>query len=145
MTSIKVERTSGTVQRVAMIFGIGFLLAAIAGFFVTGLNVMDPNPATAPRALGLFPVNVLHNIVHLAFGIWGLLAARSYAGAKTYCQIAGVVYLLLLVLAFIDPTMFGLVPIGGNDIWLHLILALPLLYFGFVHREAGAPASRTGI
>ena len=143
MTSIRVERTSGTVQRVAMIFGVGFLLAAIAGFLVTGLSAMDPNPATAPRALGLFPVNVVHNFIHLAFGVWGLLAARSYSGAKTYCQVGGVVYLLLVVMAFVSPTTFGLVPIGGNDIWLHLLLGAPLAYFGFVHRDAADARSRT--
>ena len=53
------------IQRIALIFGIGFIAAALAGFFATGMSNMDPDPATAPRALGLFPVNVLHNIAHL--------------------------------------------------------------------------------
>ena len=143
MTTIRVERTTSTVQRVALIFGVGFLLAAIAGFLVTGLNVMDPNPATAPRALGLFPVNVLHNFIHLAFGIWGLVAWRSYGASKTYCQVGGVIYLLLVVLAFVSPTTFGLVPIGGNDIWLHILLGAPLAYFGFVHRDTAATTRTT--
>ncbi|MGH7720014.1 MAG: DUF4383 domain-containing protein [Gemmatimonadaceae bacterium] len=119
-----------TVQRVAMIFGVGFLLAAVAGFFATGFSNMDPDPATAPRALGLFPVNVLHNFVHLAFGIWGVLAARSFAGAKTYCVVSGGLYLLLVVLGFLFPRGFGLIPLGGNDVWLHVLLGVPLLYFG---------------
>jgi hypothetical protein len=25
------------------------------------------------RLFGLFPVNILHNLVHLAFGAWGIL------------------------------------------------------------------------
>lgn len=41
-----------TVQRVAQVFGIGFLLAAVAGFVAAGAS-MDPHTATAPRALGL--------------------------------------------------------------------------------------------
>jgi Domain of unknown function (DUF4383) len=139
----RVDGPTTTVQRVALIFGVGFLLAAIAGFLVTGLTVSDPNPATAPRALGLFPVNVLHNIVHLAFAVWGLLAARSYSASKTYCQVGGVVYLLLVVLALVDPTTFRLVPIGSHDIWLHLILGAGLAYFGFIHRETGVTTTRS--
>jgi Domain of unknown function (DUF4383) len=142
MDTIGVDRRTTTVQRVALIFGLGFLLAALAGFFVTGLTTSDPNPGTAPRALGLFPVNVLHNVIHLAFGIWGLVAARSFGAAKTFCQISGVIYAVLIVLAFVDPTTFGLVPIGGNDVWLHLILAVPLLYFGFVYRDTATPTTR---
>ena len=56
-----------TVQRVALVFGIGFLLAAAAGFLAPG-TTMDADMETAPRALGLFPVNLLHNCVHLLFG-----------------------------------------------------------------------------
>jgi hypothetical protein len=129
------------IQKVAMIFGVGFLLAAVAGFFATGMSNMDPDPATAPRALGLFPVNVLHNIVHLVFGIWGLAASRSFGGSRAYCRIAGVIYLVLFVLGFVAPTGFGLVPLGGTDPWLHLVLGVPLAYFGFTAREATDRAS----
>ena len=123
------------VQKAAMVFGIGFLLATAAGFLATGMGNMDPDPATAPRALGLFPVNVLHNIVHLVFGIWGLVASRSHGAARTYCRIAGVIYLVLFVLGFIAPTGFGLVPLGGTDPWLHLVLGVPLAYFGFAAKD----------
>jgi hypothetical protein len=125
-----------TVQKVALVFGVGFLIATVAGFLVTGMSNMDPNPETAPRALGIFPVNVLHNVVHLAFGIWGVAAARSFAASKTYCQIAGVIYLVLFVVGFVAPSGFGLVPLGGTDPWLHLVLGVPLAYFGFTAREA---------
>ena len=124
-----------TVQKVAMIFGIGFLLAAIAGFFTAGGMQMQPtDPATAPKALGLFPVNLIHNCVHLLFGIWGLVASRSYDGAKSFAKIAGVIYAVLVPLGFLFPDGFGLVPLGGNDPWLHVVLAAPLLYFGFVDK-----------
>lgn len=127
-----------TVQKVALVFGIGFLVATVAGFVATGFSNMDPNPETAPKALGVFPVNVLHNVVHLIFGVWGVLAARSFTGAKSYCQISGAIYLVLVVLGFIAPTGFGLVPLGGTDPWLHLVLGVPLAYFGFTARETTA-------
>ena len=129
-----------TVQKVAFVFGIGFLAAAVAGFLATGMSNMDANPETAPRALGMFPVNVLHNIVHLVFGIWGLVASRSFGGAKSYATIAGVIYLVLVVVGFVAPNGFGFVPLGGNDIWLHLVLGAVLAYFGFTARDSAVRA-----
>ena len=124
-----------TVQRVAQIFGVIFLLIALVGFF-QGMSM------ESSLLLGLFPVNLLHNVVHLVFGIWGLLAARTFAGAKTYAQVAGVVFLLLAVLGFVDPTGFGVVPIGGNDIWLHAALGIVLATAGFTARDTSpAPAT----
>jgi hypothetical protein len=101
---------------------------------------MVAEPATAPRILGLFPVNLLHNIVHLLFGVWGLAAARSFQGAKSYATIAGVLYVLLAILGFIIPTTFGLIPIGGNDIWLHALLGIVLLAAGATARPATTAA-----
>src|SRR5688500_10044546 len=132
-----------TIQKVSLVFGIGFLAAAIAGFLATGMSNMDPDPATAPRALGIFPVNVLHNLVHLVFGIWGVVAMRSFGASRTFAKVAGATYLVLVVLGFLAPTGFGLVPLGGNDVWLHLVLGLPLAYFGFIARDVGEPAART--
>ena len=119
-----------TVQLVALIFGVGFLLAAVAGFLVTGMTNMDPDPATAPRALGLFPVNVLHNIVHLIFGIWGLIASRTFSSAKSYCILTGSIYVFLVALGFLSPNGFGLLPLGGYDPLLHIVLGAPLVYVG---------------
>lgn len=124
-----------TVQRAAQIFGIVFLLVGIAGFFVTGLS-MEADPEHAPRLLGLFPVNALHNVVHLLFGVWGLVASRTFEGSRTYGRVGGVVYLLLAVLGFVSPDMFGLVPIGDHDIWLHAVLGIALAAVGFTARPA---------
>ncbi len=123
-----------TVQRVAQIFGIAFLVVAAAGFLAGGMS-MDADPTSAPKALGLFPVNVLLSVVHLLFGIWGLAASRSWSGANSYCTISGGFYLVLLVLGFVAPTGFGLIPLGGNDPWLHLALGAPLLFFGLTARK----------
>jgi hypothetical protein len=122
-------------QRVALIFGVVFILVALGGFLTPGGTGMEAHPDNAPRVLGLFPINLLHNIVHLLFGIWGIAASRTWGAAKTYCQVAGVMYLLLVVLAFVDPTTFGLIPIGGNDIWLHAVLGIVLAGVGFTSRD----------
>ena len=122
------------VQRVAQIFGIVFLLIALVGFVTAGTS-MDPHTMTAPRALGLFPVNTLHNLVHLVFGLWGLLAARGIRASKNYAQVSGVAYILLAVLGFVAPDGFGLLPLGGNDILLHAIIGIPLAIVGFTARD----------
>ncbi|HEU4631606.1 MAG TPA: DUF4383 domain-containing protein [Gemmatimonadaceae bacterium] len=129
-----------TVQRTALLFGVIFLLIGIAGFFVTGGMTMNADMATAPRLFGLFPVNLLHNLVHLAFGVWGLAAASRFSAARLYAQAGGIIYLVLALLGFVAPNLFGLVPLGGNDIWLHVLLGIVLAAVGFTAR---APAATT--
>lgn len=127
-----------TVQRVAQVLGIVFILVAILGFVASG-GSMDADPATAPRLLGLFAVNVLHNVVHLLFGVWGLLAARSFSGARTYGMVGGIAYIALAALALVTPDTFGLIPIGGHDIWLHALLGVVLAAVGFTAKAPAVP------
>jgi hypothetical protein len=122
-----------TVQRIAQVFGVVFILVAILGFVTSGTS-LDADPTTARKILGLFPVNLLHNLVHLIFGIWGLTAARSFGGATAYGRLGGIIYLALAALALVSPSMFGLVPIGGHDIWLHAVLGSALLAAGLTAR-----------
>jgi hypothetical protein len=119
-----------TVQRAAQLFGIIFILVAILGFVASGAS-MEADPETAPRVLGLFPVNLLHNVVHLAFGLWGLVASRSFEGARNYGRIGGAIYLLLAIVGYLAPDGFGMVPLGGHDIWLHVVLGAALAILGF--------------
>lgn len=129
-----------TAQRGALIFGVVFLLVGVLGLFIPSGMSMNADMDTSARLFGLFPVNLLHNLVHIAFGVWGIVAARSFGGARTFGRVGAVVYALLVVLAFIDPTTFGLVPIGSHDIWLHAILAVGLAYIGFAGESAPARA-----
>ncbi len=128
----------------ALLFGIVFLAIGVAGFIpgiTTPPHAGHPDlavDANYGQVLGLFPVNILHNIVHLLFGVWGLLAYKSLSASKGYAKAVAISYGLLIVLGLIPATntLFGLVPIFGNDVWLHAILALPAAYFGFMHRDA---------
>jgi len=122
-----------TVQRVALIFGIVFLLVGVLGLITEGGMEMESDA----MLLGMFHVNLLHNIVHLLFGVWGLLAARAWSSAKTYAQVGGVIYLVLAVLGLVAEDGFGLVPLGGNNVWLHAVLGIVLAGAGFT---AGSPA-----
>lgn len=133
-----------TTQRFALIYGIVFTLVGVAGF-IPGVTAPHSHPDVRVTAglgllMGLFPVNVLHNAAHLLFGVWGLGASRSTSAAVVYAKVTAVAYALLAVMGLIPAanlhTTFGLVPLYGHDIWLHVLLAAGAAYFGFVHRDA---------
>ena len=128
-----------TIQKLAAIFGIVFILVAIIGFITPGGMSMQPSdPAMAAKALGIFPINLLHNVVHLLFGIWGLAASRSWGGSKSFFIWVGVIYAILTVLAFVSPSGFGLVPLAGPDIGLHCLLAIVMLAIGLTAKPAAS-------
>jgi|SRR5947208_3119363 len=128
------------VKRIAMLFGAVFIVVGVLGLIVPGGMQMG-DPSTAPMLLGLFPVNLLHNVVHIAVGVWGLAAGRAYGTAVAYCKLLGFIYLALAALGFVVPNMFGLIPIGGNDIWLHCFLGVVLVAFGFMAKDEAAAAA----
>lgn len=132
-------------RRFALILGIVFLLVGAAGF-IPGITQPHSHPGMRFTAglglvMGLFPVNVLHNVAHLVFGAWGLAASRSDGAARTYGQVVAIAYALLMVMGLLDTanlnTAFGFVPLYGNDVWLHALLAAVGAYFGFFreHRQ----------
>jgi len=122
----------------ALILGIAFLAVGILGFV--------PQLVTAPvdqtalmvemshgYLLGLFPVNAVHNLVHLAFGVWGVVVWRDFSASRVYARSVAVIYAVLAVLGLIPATstLFGLAPIHGYDVGLHAVLAIASAYFGF--------------
>jgi len=132
----------------SLILGIIFTLVALLGFLDIGVThgMVGPdmhltgNVAHAGHGylLGLFPVNHLHNTIHLIFGLWGILA--YFAGVRaavTYARVTGIIYVVLALMALIPndamKTTFGMIPIWGHDIWLHAVIGLVALYFGFAH------------
>lgn len=132
----------------ARVFGVIFLLVGIVGF-IPGITPPHSHPdvifdAYLGLELGLFPVNLLHNLVHVAFGVWGLAAGLSYAASCVYFRSVAVIYALLAVIGLIAAanlhTTFGLIPLYGNDVWLHALLAAAAAYFGFIHRDRTSEA-----
>lgn len=119
-------------QRLTFAYAVLFLVVAVVGFVIHGTH---SEPAT--NLFGLFPVNGLHNLVHLVIGAAGIAAVMAGAKAcRTYARIVGVVYSAVGVLGFFSPTTFGLMPIGGADIALHLATGAIALYLGFAKRFA---------
>ena len=139
----------------ALVAGIAYVGAGLLGFLPA---ITPPAPPDAPHLavntgygylLGLFPINIVHNLVHLALGIWGVMAYGSFSGARAYARSLTLIYGLLAVMGLFPTlnTTFGLVPLFGHDIWLHALTALAAAYFGFLapaETELGASDARTG-
>lgn len=124
------------VQKVALVFGIVFIVVGVAGF-IPGLTVNLETIQFAGHEsnallLGVFQVSILHNIVHLLFGILGLAAAAEFAFAKNYLIWGGAIYALLLVYGLFlsgdHPANF--VPLNSADNWLHAFLAVAMIVLG---------------
>ena len=113
-------------QRFAQVFGAVYLLIGILGF-VPPLLSGDVAGVLGPfngLLLGIFPVNWIHNVAHLAIGAAGLATYRSVSGARSYALALGVAYGVLVLLGLVAPAVGGLLPVGGADIVLHLLTAL---------------------
>jgi hypothetical protein len=124
----------------ALFSGIFFMAIGILGFIPT--FVTAPLTQTDPPLIlggygnlfGLFPVNWLHNVVHLAVGFWGFTAARDSKSALFYCQAFAILYSLIAVMGIVPAlgTTFGLMPIFGGNVLLNLIAAAVAAYIGFI-------------
>jgi hypothetical protein len=115
-------------KTIGMLLGWIYVIVGIAGF-IPALG--GSFSMTGSTLLGIAQVNALHNIVHLVIGIAGVTMSRTEEGAGTFCKTFGVILLLLGVIGFITPNLFGILPIGGGDIWIHLITGAILAIAGF--------------
>jgi hypothetical protein len=118
-------RTPG--QLFALVFGAIYVLVGVLGF-------IDPLVNDQDRLLGLFGVNGLHNVAHLAVGALLLFGSRAADSARMVNLVVGGVYLLLGVLgvfgAFIEEG--DALDLNNNTAGtvLHLATAALALYFG---------------
>jgi Domain of unknown function (DUF4383) len=116
---------------VALVFGAVFVLVGLAGFLVSGGHPVAGT--TGGALLGLFQVNVLHNLVHLVIG--AVMIAASLRGdrpSRLANQGFGVLYLVLFVLGlFLVGSGLNIVAINAGDNVLHLVLGVVLAGFGF--------------
>ncbi len=135
----------------ALVFGIAYLGAGILGLMP---GLLTPLPPDAPPTqfnvlygalLGLFPVNMLHTAVHLFIGAWGVGAYLGLSDTRVYARSLAVLYAVLGVMGLIPSlnTAFGLIPLHGHDVWLHLGTAAVAAYFGW-REEAGERRVREG-
>lgn len=142
-------------RRFAFLLGCFFVLAGISGFIPvlahpeSGAAVVGNAAALQGQGgailgtgddmlFGFFPVNAAHNVLHILFGLWGLAACRSWRGALVYARSVAIIYFMLAVAGLLPAlqTGFGLLPLYAKDVWLHGLIALGGLYFGWAARGA---------
>ena len=136
-------------QLVALLFGAVFLLVGVAGF-IPGVttNYGDlgfAGEGSQAKLVGLFQVSVLHNLLHLAFGVAGVAMARTVTGARLYLVGGGTIYLVLWIVGLVLHGGEGkgnFIPVNTPDNWLHLGLALAMLGLGLLLPERTRPAAQ---
>jgi hypothetical protein len=138
-----------SVQKFAVGFGIVYALIGLLGF-VPG--VLQPPPADAPGLsvstaygymLGVFPLNVLHDLVHIVVGVIGIAMAGRLVAARTYCRAVAIVFAVLTIMGLVPglDTTFGLIPIFGADVLLHAVTTVASAYFGWMAPETSRRAA----
>lgn len=124
------------VQMAAAGFGVVFVLVGVLGF-VPGVTTEYDQLSFAGHMsgaalLGIFNVSVLHNVVHLLFGVAGLALARTPAAARGVLVVGGAIYLVLFVYGLLidldSPANF--VPVNTADNYLHLVLSVAMIALG---------------
>ena len=96
------------------------------------------------KLLGIFQVSILHNIVHLLFGVAGLAAARAFEASRTFLVGGGVVYLALWLYGLVidQGSDANFVPVNTADNWLHFGLGVGMIGLGLALAGRREAASR---
>ncbi|HHP7231171.1 MAG TPA: DUF4383 domain-containing protein [Xenococcaceae cyanobacterium] len=138
-------------RKCALALGIVFLVLGIAGFIPSLVSLPSPDfdssvPLTVDSfyakgfglLFGLFPTNLMHNLVHLTVGLLGIAAASTPGGARLYNRSFAISYLLIAVMGLfpLAKTTFGLMPIFGNNVWFNALAGAIAGYFGFALPES---------
>ena len=128
-------------QLFALAFGIVYVTIGLISFAITGFD----NWATSDtfEKFLFFPVNPLHNFVHVGIGLLWMVSSAKHETAKRVNVLIGIVYAVVAGLGFLGILDFLAIPSASSpDNWLHLVTALLSLYFGTAG-AALAPRSRT--
>jgi uncharacterized membrane protein YuzA (DUF378 family) len=139
--------TRTDLQKAAMAVGAVFLLVGVLGF-IPGITSdygdmgFASHDSTA-KLLGIFQVSVLHNIVHLLFGVAGIAMARQARTAYLYLVGGGVIYLVLWLYGLLidKDSSANFVPVNSADDWLHFLLGLGMIALGLLLSRRAAAAS----
>ncbi len=128
--------TRTPVQTAALVVGALFLLVGVLGFIpgiTTDYDTMTfAGHHSEAMLLGVFNVSILHNIVHLLFGVAGLAMARTVSSARAFLVGGGVIYAVLWVYGLVIDmdSSANFVPVNTADNWLHFALAVAMIAAG---------------
>ena len=130
-----------------MAVAVAFLLIGVLGFVpgvTTEYGAMEfAGNESGALLLGLFQVSILHNIVHLLYGVAGLAMGRTADGARAYLVGGGIIYLVLWIYGLVvdETSAANFVPLNDADDWLHLGLGVAMIALGLLlWRRTGSTA-----
>lgn len=147
MVSTRSVQKIGLLRLAAMAVAVVFLVVGVAGFvpgLTTGYDGMTfAGHESMAMLLGVFHVSVLHNVVHLLFGIVGLVLARTANGARLFLVGGGAIYVVLWLYGTVIDLSSGanFVPLDTADNWLHLAIGIGMIGLGFALRQAAGGRS----
>jgi hypothetical protein len=140
-------RATPLICTAALVVGATFLLVGVLGFIpgiTTDYDQLEfAGHESGAQLLGIFEVSILHNIVHLLFGVAGIVAGRASASnARGYLIGGGVIYLLLWVYGLVTDhdSDANFVPLNDADNWLHLVLGIGMLGLGLTLARNRTPS-----
>ena len=135
-------RTRSLLRTLALAVGAVFLLVGVLGFIpgiTTNYDSMEfAGHESQAKLLDVFQVSILHNIVHLLFGVAGIAMSRRADTAFTYLVGGGAIYLVLFVYGLVvgQNVDGNFVPLNDADDWLHLVLGVGMIAAGLLGRKA---------
>jgi hypothetical protein len=147
MATTSRSMTATPLQTAALAVGAVFLLVGVLGFVpgvTTGYDSMEiAGHESHAKLLGIFEVSVLHNIVHLLFGVAGLALSRSWTGARAYLVGGGAIYLVLWLYGLLieKDSAANFVPVNNADDWLHFVLGIGMVGLGVLLARGGRGTS----
>jgi Domain of unknown function (DUF4383) len=137
------------IQELALLVGFGFLAAGVAGF-IPGLtthyaDLSFAGHGSAAKLFGVFQVSVLHNLVHLLFGVAGVVLSRTRETARAFLVGGGLVYLVVFVYGLLTSQRSGanFIPLNEADDILHAALGGSMLVFGLLPEDVGPGTTET--
>lgn len=135
------------VSKAAAVIGAVFLLVGVLGFIpgiTTDYDTMKfAGHESQAKLLGVFQVSILHNVVHLLFGLAGLAMSRVASQARAFLIGGGLIYAVLWLYGlFIDhDSSANFVPVNTADNWLHLGLAAGMIALGLLAKWGSSTKS----
>ena len=140
-------RERAPLRQLTFLISLAFLAVGIAGF-IPGItthygDLRFAGHDSGAQLLGVFQVSILHNIVHLLYGVTGLVLSRTTPGARAFLVVGGLVYLVLALYGTLisGDSGWNFVPVDDGDNLLHLGLGLGMFGLGILpERAQGWPA-----
>jgi Domain of unknown function (DUF4383) len=139
-TAPAAARSGPSVQLLATLVGATLVVVGVVGF-IPGLttNLYDglefAGDDGEAQIFGVFDTSVLHNLVHLTFGLVGLVMARTWSGARTFLIGGGVIYVALWVLGLLSGLDW--IPVSDADDWLHFVVGVAMIGLGYATTRGG--------